>query len=125
MKISNFYKYSEIYNGNKEMEFGWIESDPFMLSNQKTIISIDKSNKTVKISAAKKSDYEKYFHSLTDESPVDFYKIWNDDLETLIEIDPLNLKNLELNQYHFILLLSKLLSEEEAFEFLKIKYKVV
>lgn len=124
MKVSKYYKYEESYSGNKIMNFGLVESERFILSEEDTVICID-SNKNSEMSAIKKSDAFKYFKSLTSFTPREFLKIWSDDLEMLEEHQKESNPNYKKGEGEYLIGLAKLLAKDAQFSFDGIKFKII
>jgi hypothetical protein len=76
-------------------------------------------------SAATLSDYDKYFKSLTGDSPADFLKIWKAKTEELENVRKVSSQRYKEEEGAFLLSLAELISNGKKFSKFGRVYKIV
>jgi len=143
MKVDDFikkYKINKLYSYHEESvgdttSFGWVLSESLRSDESMVVSSISKSKKVLESdkewsakegnSAATLSDYDKYFKSLTGDSPADFLKIWKEKTEELESVRKVSSQRYKEEEGAFLLSLAELISNGKKFSKFGRVYKIV
>jgi hypothetical protein len=133
-KINKLYSYHEERVGDT-VSFGWVSSKALSPDDSVVVSSVSKSKKVLDTdkewsekegnSAATLSDYDKYFQSLTGESPVAFLKAWKAKAGELESVRRISSQKYKEEEGAFLLNLAELISKGKKFSKFGRVYKIV
>jgi hypothetical protein len=134
-RIKKIYAYHEEKKDKNTVSFGWVPSKSLDLNNPVVVSSVSKSKKVSDPdkewsekegnNAASLLDYNKYFQSLTGDSPDDFVTKWELKEDELEELRKRANKMYREEEGIFLLSLAKLLSEGVKFSKFGRVYKII
>jgi hypothetical protein len=134
-KIKKLYSYHEEDEGDSTRTFGWVISKTIDLNNPVVISTSSKSKKVIERdrawakregnSAASVSDYNKYFLSLTGESPREFLDSWENKVDSLEAARSQSNERYREGEGMFLVDLANLLENNKKFARFGRIYKII